>query len=56
MKKLINFEDFMTGKLQDMELAELYLKEALEEDDPLIFQKCLSQVLKAQCALLKKEK
>jgi len=46
--KLIDFEDFMKEELQDKELVEHYLNEAMQEDDPRILTKCLLQVIKAQ--------
>lgn len=48
MPKSVPFEQVLDRYLQDPEKAMSYLKSALEEDDPILFQAALQDVLRVQ--------
>jgi hypothetical protein len=48
MPKSVPFEQVLNNHLQDSERAMSYLKSALEENDPQLFNTALQDVIKAQ--------
>ena len=48
MPRSVAFDEHLTGHLKDSKLAEAYLKDALEDDDPRVFLQALRNVAQAR--------
>jgi len=48
MAKNRNYEEYLYEKLQNPEYAELYLKEALKDEEPGVFLQAVKDVVNAQ--------